>query len=577
MHRPTIVIINGANWIGSKLVELMLEQKANIIIVDDFDAHNMPFIKRFSKDKHFVFVEKDKIATIRENFDHIKYFIHLKHDFDTSDDKISSKYFVGETKFVDEVLSIALEKNSHYVLTSSIHLHKDFLLKKNYSREDSKNAYTESDLQDYIEKTVLEYVTKAGLNGRIVRLGNVYGPEMDLDKDPVLKQILSDAFYRDDIRIYGDGLEYMYYVFITDAIQGIIKALFVEETHGNIYSITNPDEVSILTIVNKVLALQPKANCIKFLREKNSIDPLYEKAYIPEENLSQIGWKPKVSFDRGISQVFDYFKKDISLDNSEINAKEEEIEFNRNSIRNTNTDISVDFDDTINLANTVLEPKASPDQFNVFYQKLNDGNSPIYNPNKSKGFTKKVSIYESSPKEPKTLRDYIKYGIWFVCFCILYIFFIVPIVRLGIFFWHIKSNTAEITAVINKTKTEAPIAGLAKEAESNLSAISWAIDLTNQDKLENNILNLSKGVESASRALNIINTGNLNKYIGKKDSIPENDLSRIRDVLIILDSAKFQLKEGSELNLPFGASANIVQIRNWVDKTEGEFSKVMSQ
>lgn len=305
---PTILIINGANWLGANLVNVLTENKGNVIVVDDFCEKNIPFIKRFSTNKRFIFIERVKLDSVKKNFKKIKYIVHLKNDFDSVDDEISSKYFISETKLVDSVLTLALEKNSIYLLVSSIHLHKDFVLKKNFTRTES--AYTESDLQDYIERTVMEYHAKAGLNSRIARLGNLYGPGMDLNEDPLLMQIFTDAFYEDSIRIYGDGLEFMYYVYITDAVQGILRALFTPNTEGHIYTLTNPEEISVLSIVNKILELQPKAKKIRFLPSKSNANPLYERAYIPDPNLSEIGWRPSISFDRGLATVYEYFKNE---------------------------------------------------------------------------------------------------------------------------------------------------------------------------------------------------------------------------------------------------------------------------
>jgi nucleoside-diphosphate-sugar epimerase len=573
IKHPTIVIVNGANWVGSKLVELMIEQNGNVIVVDDFVEANMPFIKRFSQDKHFLFIEKDKLDTLKSSFSEIKYFVHLKHDFGVSDDRISSKTFLSETKFIDEILSIALEKSSVYILTSSIHLHKDFLLKKNHIRQNSKNAYSESDLQDYIEKTVLEYVAKAGLDGRIVRLGNIFGPEMDLSKDELFHQILSDAFYKDEIRVYGDGLEFMYYVYINDAIEGILKALFVERTKGKVYAITNPEEISVLSIVNKILALQPRARGTKFIKEKNFYDPLYEKAYIPDENLAEIGWKPKVSFERGLTLVVDYFKRDLSLkdDNAATSPDFDTLNNTAFSNQENNDSIKFDFDDTINLTNSMLSQNGDKDQFTQFYNKLHDDESPIYN------LKRKKELENRSNRTELTLKKRIfKYIFITVTLGLIYIFVIVPVFKFGMFFWHVRNASRELATLTQSPSQIISDYNLYDEISRNISAARWVISLTGGSDLENELLNLSRGLDDSATALQLIQKNSLVKYLTTDEKASDADISKIKDVLIVLDAAKSGLNVGAELNLPFSSTGSIASIRSWIDKTEVSLSLAIS-
>lgn len=577
IKHPTIVIINGANWVGSKLVDLMIEQKGNVIVVDDFTQKNMPFIKRYADNKHFVFIEKDKINSLKDNFTQIKYFIHLKNDFDTSDDKISSKYFVAETKFIDDVLSLALEKNSSYILTSSIHLHKDFLLKKNYVRDQERSAYTESDLQDYVERTVLEYEKKAGLNGRIARLGNIYGPEMDLDADPLLKQILTEAIYRDEIRVYGDGLEYMYYVYINDAIQGILKALFSQDTKGKIYAITNTEEISVLSIVNKILALQPNAQRIKFIKTKNSSDPLYEKAYIPDENLVEIGWKPNVSFDRGIALLYDYFRKDIGLRQTispDLWNKPEA----DNEVK-SNDSIKFVFDDTINLANSFFGPQHETEhqQFHEFQKKLNREDSPIYNTNKKSVQSIPVARHErpvSILEKPKSRWRYLWYTVLVAFLLAIYIFFIVPTFRFGTFFYRFNTTAGKLNFYIENNFNGSPVdPKLEIVAKQNFAGVKWAISSFKLQKIESSITSIAKGVDSAVEAKKLIDDNNLNDYLSMNERLPEHIVTKIQDVLLLLDATKNNLNSADTINLPFNGNEEIVKIRNWAYNTERRYSE----
>lgn len=553
---PTIVIINGANWLGARLVDTLIENNGNVIVVDDFNEANLPFIKKFSENKRFVFIERDKIRSIKENFTRIKYFIHLKNDFNSKDDDISSKQFLSETKFVDDVLTLALEKNSTYILVSSLHLHKDFVLRKNFTR--SGNAYTESDLQDYIERTVLEYQHKAGLNAKIARLGNIYGPEMDLSKDTLLMQILSDAFYEDSIRVYGDGLEFMYYVYITDAIQGILRALFTPNAAGQVYSLTNPDEISVLSIVNKILSFQPRAKKIKFLSGNNNINPLYEKAYIPDPNLSEIGWAPAISFDRGLASVFEYFRKDLSLEKSQ--EKDAFTPISQNEIK-------FDFDNTLNLSNSFYGYNHNEgEQFKEFYRKLNNPNSPIYNAsNKTEEYDPRRYLENVGQKERKKKKVFSTF-LFFVFAVIFTLFILIPGLKLQFLGWDIKNKTDKLVESANSASFNENL-GTTKfqnNFDDSLTTVNWIIDVSKQNDLENRYKVGFRGLDNSFEIYDEMKSNDYNRMINSTEILSQEDFVSLTNLLKEVDQTQKDVEVLKNLPLPSDIQNNANEINKWL-------------
>ncbi len=563
---PTIVIINGANWIGSKLIDTLMENQANVIVVDNFDDISMPFIKHFSDNKRFVFIEKDKFNSIRDNFTRIKYFIHLKNDFNSKDDDISSKQFLKETKFVDEALSTALEKNSAYILVSSIHLHKDFVLRKNFTRT-SVNAYTESDLQDYIERTVLEYHHKAGLNSRVARLGNVYGPEMDLSKDSLLLQIISDAFYKEEVRIYGDGLEYMYYIFISDAIQGIFRALFTENTQGEVYSLTNPEEISILSIVNKVLSLQPNAKRIKFLKGDPNANPLYERAYIPDPNLSEIGWTPIMTFERGLVQLYEYFQNYICR----YGQYDDQNKYSDNNKFSGNDNVQFDFDNTLNLADSLYnynQPHESQ-QFRDFYKKLNADDSPIYNINNRENLDPHPYLTQKEKKENIFFT-----GIKYSFLIVLCIFIIIPAFRI-LYISYIFDNQSSIFSDKLKISTysqQVKSDDFQKSLEESLIGSDWIINISKQDQLKKDYIQLLKAYNQSVKIYNFIAQKGLQNALNTSDPIDEQTLGELRNLLPEVENTIKDIQIYRGLNLPNPTKSDFSQILEWLQKVRSQIN-----
>lgn len=550
---PTTLIVNGANWLGAALIHTLIENKGDVIVLDDFNQKNIAFIKRFTGTGKFIFIEKSKIDSIKNDFKHIKYVIHLQNDINTIDDSVSSKRFLAETKFVDQVLTLALEKNSQYVLVSSMHLHKDFILKRTHTRKDNI-AYTESDLQDYLERAVLEYHHKSGLNARITRIANIYGPEMDLSKDNVLAQILSDAVTKDYIRIRGDGLEFMYYVYISDAVQGILKALFTHNVAGQIFSISNPEEISVMSIANKILSFQPRARRIEFQRTAENQNPLYEQAYIPDPNLSEIGWKPSISFERGLANLYDFYRKDLILQKGDNVSNQDYL---------APPQINFTFDSTINLSDSIYYHDNIPyEPNNDFSRKLNDSQSPIYNINNKE----KVQIERKSVS--RELEES-KFG-WFGTIIIwtfivaLIVLVVIPAIRIVLVYNSLNNNLRSLLQNTTNYRIKVSEENYRIGFNESIMTIRWLLPITGNEDEKNNILEGLNGIDRSIVVYKKMQEGNLYQKLKSKDKLSESDYVSVKYILVESTQAQSDLKSFDNVWLPDELRSQIKELNDWL-------------
>lgn len=377
--KPTILIINSANYFGSRLIDVCLYNGASVISVDEFIEEKLPYIRQFSKSKDYIFIDKNKFETIVQEYEKIDYVIHLFHDNNSRDDEITSKYFSENTIFCEQVMQLVIKKQARYIITTSLHLHKDLITHRNHLN--TEESYTQADLQFFLEKSVKEYYKRFKIKSTIVRFGNIIGLEIDLKSDEVLHSLIRQAVMNEEIIIHGDGLEFMYYIYIDDAIRGLLKTLFIKETYGQIYTITYPEEISVLSIANKLLTFGGKAKRLRFLQGQYSQNPLFERAYIPDKNLYDLAWTPLVSFDKALFKLFCHYRdtlvREYAIEPTYINR----IDYNRKS------DNSFTFDkhdeEVIDLSNIYfLTDEKNVDEtvkLTDFQKKLNSINRPIYN------------------------------------------------------------------------------------------------------------------------------------------------------------------------------------------------------
>ncbi len=352
---------------------------ASVISVDEFIEEKLPYIRQFSKSKDYIFIDKNKFETIVQEYEKIDYVIHLFHDNNSRDDEITSKYFSENTIFCEQVMQLVIKKQARYIITTSLHLHKDLITHRNHLN--TEESYTQADLQFFLEKSVKEYYKRFKIKSTIVRFGNIIGLEIDLKSDEVLHSLIRQAVMNEEIIIHGDGLEFMYYIYIDDAIRGLLKTLFIKETYGQIYTITYPEEISVLSIANKLLTFGGKAKRLRFLQGQYSQNPLFERAYIPDKNLYDLAWTPLVSFDKALFKLFCHYRdtlvREYAIEPTYINR----IDYNRKS------DNSFTFDkhdeEVIDLSNIYfLTDEKNVDEtvkLTDFQKKLNSINRPIYN------------------------------------------------------------------------------------------------------------------------------------------------------------------------------------------------------
>lgn len=565
MNLTNILLINCADWFGTKVVERILGQKVNVIVVDDFIEENMRFIRKFSDNNRFTFIEKDKFDSLFKDYETIKYILHFNHEYQLSDKQVSSKTFIRETAFIDKVLSLALEKQSNYVLTSSIHLHKELVLKKNVTDESSNRAYHESQLQDFMERSVLEYAEKTELNARVIRLGNIYSPDMQFNKNNFLFRIIDDALYKDSVRIFGDGLEYYYYIYDSDAVSGVFKILFNLQTKGKIFNLANFEEVSILSIVNKAIALENRKLKIKFLKPKHSFDPLYEKSYTLDNNLDEIDWEPKVNFDRGFANLYEAYRKE---EFRRGNLKE-----SKNSSINTQNVNEIEY-------NTTSRPLNDEFDLSDKFIKKNNKSAISEKQNKKSGIKVNGEVnfrnkkYVEEEKKSFTPRKII--GIVLIeIFLLLFVF--IPFIRGIIFALDFHSNVNDLNSVIlSEPDSYKADSDLYNDAINTTGGGKWVLWLTGRSSLAENIQSICLGIDNSDKAVEIYFNNNFDEVISSEEKISQEMISIANDLIILLNTANDQLSKVDVINLPGNVEESVVRLKQWVQQKSQQISEKLS-
>ncbi len=313
---PTSLIVKGCSLIGIELAKSLLEQGGFVIILDYKHDYTQEILDKLKEYDKFLFIEIKDAYKLEDNIRRLDYVFHLDYNINHLNEKVSTKNFLEHCKFFDYILDLANKFSAKFLLATSIRSHQYILENKeielNYkTSSDVHTTYSEAEFSRYAETLTHEYIQKRDLDGRIVRLGYIIGDGMDIDLDSSFEKILVDSLLKDTLKVYGDGLDSEYYVHIKDCVYGIIKALFSKNTKGQTYSLCYESEITTLSLVYIVNDSYSIPREIEFC-DSNNTNNDYIKLYKPAPNLSRVGWKTRISFERAVQQSLKFIEKILS-------------------------------------------------------------------------------------------------------------------------------------------------------------------------------------------------------------------------------------------------------------------------
>lgn len=297
---PTSILVGGVSALGFEIADTLIEQGGYVIIVDTFTPENIEKLRAFPKDTLISFVDYSSVPHLYEDIRRLDYVFYFNHDALDLTAKISTQEFLNASNTLDAILSLAEQFEAKFLLATSIKAQQLISSSSDINLTNHHITYSQMEMQRYSENLVQEYHDRTGLDTRIVRLGELIGEHADFVKKTTYNQLILDASSEKPLKLYKDGLEADWYVHTIDASYGIIKAQFSKGTAGEIYSISFDHPVTHLSVAYKIQELNEPTPEIIFVDEKNNLPSL--SMYKPAPNLSVVGWKPKVSFEKCVKQ-----------------------------------------------------------------------------------------------------------------------------------------------------------------------------------------------------------------------------------------------------------------------------------
>ena len=307
--RKRVLITGAAGFLGSHLCDRFIKEGCHVIGIDNLITGDLANIEHLFKLEQFEFYNHDvtKFVHVPGQLDYILHFASPASPIDYL--KIPIQTLKVGSLGTHNLLGLAKEKNARILIASTSEVYGDPLVHPqteeyygNVNTIGPRGVYDEA--KRFQESITMAYHRFHGLETRIVRIFNTYGPRMRLNDGRVIPAFMGQALRGEDLTIFGDGLQTRSFCYVDDQIEGIYKLLMSD--YSLPVNIGNPDEITIKDFAEEIIKLTGTGQKIIY-KELPVDDPMQRK---PDTSLAKkiLGWEAKVPRNEGMKKTFEYFK-----------------------------------------------------------------------------------------------------------------------------------------------------------------------------------------------------------------------------------------------------------------------------
>lgn len=306
-----VLVAGGAGFIGSHLVKTLLK-KNNVFVVDNFITGKKQNIQEFLPEIRLI--EKDIVLPLKE-LDNTKFseIYCLASPASPKDyQSFPLKTILSNSIGVKNLLDLTKKSNALFFLASTSEVYGDPLVHPqkeyywgNVNPFGPRSCYDEA--KRFAESIVYTYKEKFGVEARIARIFNTYGPKMSADDGRVVPNFIVQALKGVPLTIYGKGKQTRSFCFVSDMVDGITKLM--KSSYDNPVNLGNPNEITILELAETILRFSNSNSGLEYLPLPQD-DPLRRQPDISTAK-KEIEWEPKVSLEEGLNKTIKWFKKII--------------------------------------------------------------------------------------------------------------------------------------------------------------------------------------------------------------------------------------------------------------------------
>ena len=306
-----ILVTGGAGFIGSHLCDRLLTEGHEILCLDNFFTGRKANIKDFLRNPMFELIRHDIIQPIILEVDRIYHLacpaspVHYQYNpVKTIKTNVIGTY---------NMLGLAKRVKARILLASTSEVYGDPAVHPqqedywgNVNPIGVRSCYDEG--KRVAETFAMDYHRQSGVDVKIVRIFNTYGPNMLRNDGRVVSNFIIQALSGDDITVYGDGSQTRSFCYVDDLVEGMVRMMDTDGFTGPL-NLGNPEEYTILDLAKKIIEMTGSKSRIIY-KPLPSDDPTQRQPDISRAG-EQLGWKPAISVDEGLKRTIEYFRKEL--------------------------------------------------------------------------------------------------------------------------------------------------------------------------------------------------------------------------------------------------------------------------
>jgi nucleoside-diphosphate-sugar epimerase len=308
----TALVTGGAGFIATNLCQRLLDMGYAVIAVDNFITSSGDNPKALKKDKNFTFIKHDIIQPFPKSVTDKKIDILFHLACPTGVPNLiplAEEMILTNSLGTKNVLDLANKKNAQLLFTSSSEVYGDpevFPQAEEYTGnvnpDGVRSPYEEG--KRFSESMVMMYVRKYGVDAKIVRIFNTYGPLMSLSDSRVIPNFLHKALHNKPLPVQGDGRQRRTFCYVDDLVDGFLLVM-KKGKKGEVYNLGSDKETTIAALAKKIMKATHAKSKLKHV-PRPSHD---HKRRLPNlKKIRSLGWEQQVDLDEGLKRTIEWYK-----------------------------------------------------------------------------------------------------------------------------------------------------------------------------------------------------------------------------------------------------------------------------
>ncbi len=320
MSGKRVLITGAAGFLGSHLCDRFMKEGYRVVAMDNLITGRLKNIEHLFGKEHFEFYHHDvsKFVHVPGQLDYILHFASPASPIDYL--KIPIQTLKVGSLGTHNLLGLAKAKGATIMVASTSEVYGDPTVHPqnedywgNVNPVGPRGVYDEA--KRFQEAMTMAYHTFHGLDTRIVRIFNTYGPRMRLNDGRVLPAFIGQALRGEDLTVFGDGSQTRSFCYVDDLVEGIYRLLMSDYVQP--MNIGNPDEITIAEFAEEIIKLTGTQQKVIY-KELPKDDPKQRQPDITRAK-AILGWEPRVHRSEGLKITYEYFR---SLSDNELYQKE---------------------------------------------------------------------------------------------------------------------------------------------------------------------------------------------------------------------------------------------------------------